>query len=601
MKVSQLPASLGIVKKIVVPFVWVFLGCLFLWGKVAEVRGQQPDSLPVDLGSASVTIPYSELLSLWEKAHSLEDNESREELRPPVEWTVDEARYLLDVSGGDERHLLQARYEVQNYSDEWKLIPLLGGDVRLAEQSREGSRIVWKDGQYCLLTNQAGGEEVSVRFSVRSIENWSLPNTGWAFTPGPATAGFLEIKGLPPGRAVYLGDESLEAFGNDSQGFELPADGGSFVVTAGEVKKFVPPIPSEWMMQSQLLVQFSEERLQYVVRSFVQADSGSGMGMEVILPPNASRVVLEGEDLAGWHTGPREEGGRSIRVDWRTRDVLDRTIRMSYEVPQSPLQAEWFLYAPRLKSEADESGDVAQAGNLFVVVADEGLELSGDGLFSAAQSRRLPRWMQDLVGTFDFLSAEAGVSFVLRAEWLPRLQTAEATIREAAFRTQLVRDGALLVHADYHVRHQGPLGWEVELPPSEQVLACQVNQKSVQPITRGESAIEFGLGAPRDDDTTIHFCYAARAEPLDAVSGRVLLTLPKTSLLIHELDWTLLIPEAYEITDIEGNVDVLQSMKGSTGMDQVGPASHTIRLTKQLCRDEQPFVELYYRKRGFSQ
>ena len=72
--------------------------------------------------------------------------------------------------------------------------------------------------------------------------------------------------------------------------------------------------------------------------------------------------------------------------------------------------------------------------------------------------------------------------------------------------------------------------------------------------------------------------------------------LPQTDLFIHRLDWDLEIPEVYETTAVEGNVQL--ATKESASKKQSLANTHTVRLQKELCRGERPAVELYYRRRG---
>ncbi|MEM1444308.1 MAG: hypothetical protein AAGF67_18315, partial [Verrucomicrobiota bacterium] len=82
-------------------------------------------------------------------------------------------------------------------------------------------------------------------------------------------------------------------------------------------------------------------------------------------------------------------------------------------------------------------------------------------------------------------------------------------------------------------------------------------------------------------------CYALKTDPLDPVSGRIDLALPQTDLFVHLIDWNLQIPELYEPTAVEGNVEIT---RGSG-------AGNTIRLKKELCRGERPAVEIYYQRK----
>src|SRR5207249_2526273 len=82
-----------------------------------------------------------------------------------------------------------------------------------------------------------------------------------------------------------------------------------------------------------------------------------------------------------------------------------------------------------------------------------------------------------------------------------------------------------------------------------------------------------------DKNTVVRFSYAARKPALKPVSGQIELELPQTDLFAHKLEWELAIPSAYELSAVEGNVEIV-------------PADGTIRFRKDLCRDERPSAAL---------
>ncbi|NIP92254.1 MAG: hypothetical protein GWO24_01775, partial [Akkermansiaceae bacterium] len=292
-------------------------------------------------------------------------------------------------------------------------------------------------------------------------------------------------------------------------------------------------------------MKYREGRLSYDCRLHCQAGDGSGLAIDLLLPGNALELTVDGEDLAGSKLGPRRDGARRMQVQWETRDVLDRVLHLSYSVPQSPLATSWALAAPRVPPDNTSRC-------LFAIMAVDGLELNGDNLKDSVQSRRLPEWLRQQVGAVDFLTAETGPDYQLRTTWLPRLETAQATVTRAHYDSRLVEDGALLVEAEYTINHQAPLTWRLELPEMEEILRCEVNGHSAQPVKRGDQTIEFSLHNPDQPTSRVTLCYAARLEALDRVEGRCDLELPRTGLFIHELTWSLLLPDEYVTTAVEG-------------------------------------------------
>ncbi len=575
---------------------------LLSWALLALVplplRGEENS-----LGNAQVTIPYAELKSLLDRADA---NGDRSETPPPVAAVLTAAEYRLDFSTLSPA--FSASFEARGFAEGWHSVPLFGGGARIvSEDSDKGVSVVLSEGQrVSLLANGTGVFSSRLVLTVPPREDWSRGN-GFEFLPAPATRNELRVSGLPDDRTLQI--EGVPGKRDEASGdlvFHLPGDGEELRLVLEERTEAVPDAPiseSRWTLHSQVAVRYEDGRLFHQVRIQAQASSGSGLSMALAFPPQVSRVEIEGDDLRDWTLGAREEDGRVARIHWQTRDVLDRSLLVSWEIPQSPLAESWTLAPPVARFSGEPEADAAEddSRTLFALVPVEGLELTHPDLAATVEAQRLPKWLQAQLGGAESLSAEVRgtAPIALAATWLPRMETAQATISQASFETRLVADGSTLVMADYVVHHAAPLSWKLLLPSAEQILTCEVNDASARPIRRSDDEIEFRLSAPRPlgggegeesgQGTTVHLCYALRSDPLDPVSGRVDLELPQTDLFIHRLDWELQIPERYEATAVEGNV-------------QIAPGKETrgILLKKELCRGERPAVELYYQRKDLN-
>jgi len=331
--------------------------------------------------------------------------------------------------------------------------------------------------------------------------------------------------------------------------------------------------------------------LVYRVRVHAQADTGSGVSMELVLPENALGAHASGDDLTACRVGPREGGRRTLHLAWQTRDLLHRTFMLSYEVPQPSLASPWLLRAPELP------GDTTNR-TLFVILPVDGLGLAGSELRESRESALLPDWIEQQVQSSDYYTAESGAELKLQATWLPRVQTAQAMVSRAEYDSRVVEDGSLLVAAEFTLQHESPLSWRVRLPAVDQLLSCQVNGHPVQPIRRDLQEFELALAAPEHQTTRVAFSYATRLPALDPVSGSMRLELPRTELFIHELYWMLSLPDLYETTALEGNVRIAGA--GQAGEEPAHDARRVLRLVKELVQGESPRAEIHYQRRGLA-
>ncbi len=559
----------------------VSLFTLFTAAAWAAALPEPPPS--PELGRAFVTIPYSELRALWEAGQRKPEPVAAPEVAP-VPFLVHRAEVRIAL--GEAASKIDADFEVEALDKKWQRIPLLGGEVRLDKAEAGERSVVWDDG-YALLTNTPGRTPVALHLATRGARQLTAP---LKLKLGSASVKRLSVSGIPAGLEARVNGQPA-ASTNGAAVFLLPGDAGEISLELAapkieEAPKPLPPItPSHWQTQSQVLVRFAEGRLRFTSHVFARADDGSGFDLTLALPANASAMTVTGDDLADWSQTRADDGRRLLRIRWETRDVFDREFIVAYAVPQSPLAEQWTLQAPVAPDDKD-------ARHLYAILPADGLELKGDALRAAVESRRLPEWMRTEIGGAAFVTAEAPAQLVLQTHWLPAIATAEAIVSESKAALRLVADGATQTAVSYTIKHVAPLAWRLELPAKVELLSCTVGSAAAQPIQRENGVIELALATPAKGSTTVALVYTAKLKPLDPVSGDVALELPRTPLFIEHIDWSIALPAAFEITAIDGNVSVAETTAEPASGDR------TIALRKDFCRAERPAVALFYQRRS---
>ena len=534
-----------------------------------------------DLRGATVTIPYSELRALWE-ASQRKPEPPKEAAPAPVSFVVHRAEVRLDL--GEATSAITATFDAESLDAKWQNIPLLGGDAQLDKADAAEQAVIWDDG-YALLTKAAAKTPVALHLTTRGTKQFLTP---LKLMLGSASVKRLTISGIPSGQEIRVNEQRAVANKEGIALVHLPGEAGEVSIELSAPKIEVAPkpaTPSIWRTESQTIVRFTEGRLGFLSRVFARADDGSGFEMTLSLPPNASLFTVTGADLADWTQSRADDGRRLVRVRWKTRDVLDREVMLAYAIPQSPLADQWTLQAPA-------SIDDKDSHHLFAIIAADGLELKGDGVRTAVESRRLPQWIREDIGGAAFVTAEAVSPLVLETHWLPAIATAEAIVGEAKAKLQLVSDGAMQIAASYAIRHQAPLAWRLDLPADVEILSCTVDGTAARPIQRENGTIELSLPTPAKGLSNIALVYTAKARPLDPVSGELALELPRTSLFIERFDWSVSLPAAFEITTFYG--------AGWAANRAAEPAreQNAVALRKDFCRGERPAVALFYQRLG---
>jgi hypothetical protein len=554
----------------------------------------QPALLPAEeatvssaLDKAEVRIPYVELRKLWESANAA-TKETEPEPLPAGELLS--AQYSASLAGG--KVALEAEFRTESFTGKWERIRLMGAGLAVASVEPADARLVVDGDDLCVMAKETGPLALRVRF----IEA-TLPVTGDALflkiTTAPSAVASLSISAVPEGRLVKTKDGVLMSDTTRSCSTALPAKGGEIVFTltdAALVPKAEPPPPpphpSEWSLQNEVLVLEGEGELNYRVRANAIALDGSALEAVLLLPPNARGVTVEGDDLADSRQVRNADGRTELRLRWRTRDLMERELRLSYSLQQLPLAEIWELRAPSLPNED-------KVKSLFVFALPPGVEFKAPNLQGPVPAAKLPRWIGDETKAPEFGAVSGAAVVSLQSRMLPRIETAVAIITKSDYTTKLMSDGSVLTEAVIEVEHDDSLRWSLSLPEKCELLKCAVGSLPIKPIAREQGVLEIPLSHGSGASATtsqVTFSFTSAQGKLQAVEGEATLELPLTPLFIRELNWSVELPESYEVTGI----DPPDLSAPSTGND----APNAVQLIKRLCRDDRPQVQLFYRKRG---
>jgi hypothetical protein len=367
----------------------------------------------------------------------------------------------------------------------------------------------------------------------------------------------------------------------------LPSKGGAVVfgiaspeaLTPPEPPK--PPEPSAWTADAQLVALFQDGAFHYFARTYLRAAKGSGLEAILKLPANAQVADVTGDDLVSWKDGRSKDGAqRLITIKWKTADRLDRRVQIRYEIPQSPVAAEWTLVAPQ----GDEAGK-----SVFAISPLQGIE------FSHAAMQRLPgaqavAWIKEIADVPELLVVEGDATIKLGAKSLPRIDTAKATIKSFQARTRLQADGAMLHELNYEFEHRGLFTWHIALPVGSRLLSCKVNDAEISPIQRAPLELEFPLTSKGEANTTtkIQLTYHSKGKAWDRVSGSVALELPKTDVFTQAMHWQVELAEGYELTASSESLVLTEAVKPDA-------PDRTVAFKKELFANEAAGVELFYK------
>jgi hypothetical protein len=535
---------------------------LLLWTAFLAVT----HSIPAQgLDNSEVRLPYGELKKLLTRA------EPAAKPATPKPALLS-ARLRLSVENA--RPVIDATFRVASFSSEPSFIPLVAGEVTLEKQDPGDAAIVADGDSLCLAADRAGIQTLQLRLLP------VLTNDGFSLSLPPCPSAILETADLPADRALVLRSGETEEALAAGQLKPLPNTSQSITIRMLDAQEtheaMRPPEPSAWTWQHLALVRPSDDGLIYQIAARASASGGSGVEATLPLPPDAQDITVSGEDLVSQTKVRGENRALAINVVWKTRGILDRQLMISYRMPLRPLDSTWQLQSP--------GGEGTRTR--FIIATTPLLAYSADGLTSPLTSQGLPSVLIETLrgGTCQHL--ESGTSAILKVTSIPVAATAEGVVKESEWSMRIEPDGAMLLSGILAIEHKSQLDFVFDTPEGMKLLSCEAGGKPVSPVDLGDGNLKITLPAA-SGKSLLSCSFTGTITALDPVEGTMKLSLPKVPLFIHSLLWHLDLPAGYQ-AETHGN------LKRAAGTGS-GPPSK-ISLTKNLCRDERPEINVFYQR-----
>lgn len=539
------------------PITLLGLGLLSL---VPTLTGQELDR-------AEVRIPYSELKELLARAEPVKAVKS--EPRKPALLSA-----RLKMSVDDGRAVVDATFRTVSFSADLALVPLLAGQVSLERQEPEDAALVVENDSLCFASDRSGAQNLQLRLLPVDTKG------GFSLSIPPCPSVMFETGNLPADQSVVMSYQDHEEVLAGGQSRALPNRGSSLRLRlldrGATLEALRPPEPSDWTWQQQALVSPTDSTFEYLVMARASATGGSGVEAVIPLPADAQEISVSGDDLLSFQKIRGENRELRIALQWKTRGILERQLKLAYQLPLRPLDHTWKLEAP--------GGEGARTR--FMVCNTPSLEYSGDALSEPMMPPGLPGVLSDWLKGRTYQQVEAASTAVLQIKQLPVAATAEGIVNVAEWLLKIEPDGAMLVKGALEIQHTSPFGFVFEVPQGLNLLSCEVGKQPVSPVDLGAGLLKVALPAG-GGETRLSCSFTGSGAALDPVEGTLQLALPKVPLFVHSLLWRLELPSGYQ-AEVHGN---LKRVLGASG-----DSACRITLQKNLCRDERPETQVFYQR-----
>ena len=519
--------------------------------------------------AAQVTIPYQEFRRLLDAATASAKPEDNPDLPGAV------TRALIKLSLDPAHPSGQAEFEINTFGHKWVFVPFFGLNLPITNAACESAVVLPRDGVLCLLTNRPGVNKVTLDFDLPSS---FVIGTGEPISIQLAaiTSGQLEFSNLPAGKRVLVGGKPADV----NQPLPLSSQGEEIKVSCVADK---PESPTVWSQITQTLVRPNLEAIEIESHIHLSGSSGSGHSASAELPITAAKIEVEGVDLQPAQINTSGSGHRQITLTWDTSSVLDRNIIVCYQLPNPEPGRPWEIATPKFGAELDPQA------SLIVISTLPGSAAQSESGQAESDSSQLPYWIPPKLVTPDFFLIHAVNPVTVSTRLLPVLRADNARVLTADYQTGLVPDGSLKCEAGFKIEYRKAFPWRFRLPDGSVLLDCQVNSNPTNPVVKADGELELSIPPPASSGAVssvqVLISYTARSTKFEPVEGKLALSLPSTALFVEQLEWRLSLPDNYEATAFEGNVEP-------------GSGDNTsIVFTKRLVRAETPNLEVYYRRK----
>ncbi len=541
--------------------------CLW-WGCLTSLSLLVAQEKPPAM-EGTVTLPY-------EVFRSLERDKPENSPKKIEQATLlQSVHYRIDLSKTPTAITTSIR--VQHYSEAVATTPVLTSDISVSELLPEDAALFVKQDLLQLITEKPGKYEITLKI---------IPEQATAFTVLPCASSTVTIEGLAEGELLEWQVDGKSQLLSNNTVLGIPARGASvrWKHLRGDEAKSLnqPEQPSQWLWRHEVTVREQEGLLLYQTYSQAETTAGDATQATILLPTGVSQIVATSESLENQTIQRNADGTQRLLLRWKGERQLTQEVVLRYQKRVSNLQESWSLEAPRGEN---SSKDQSQ----FFLADQAQRKYTGERVRGPFSPETLRKSLQGaLLGQAYFVvEAEQGIGLV-RQELMPIASTADAVILKARWDTRMELDGATLTMGQLDVQYRTGARLALRLPEDAVLLSCSAAGKEITPVVTEKGGLGISLPAGENALSTanVTISYTQRMEKFMPLEGKFSIALPYTSYFINSLQWQVALP-----------VDHTAEVAGNLNRPMVATSQpNLILLEKNLCRDETPQAEIFYKR-----
>jgi hypothetical protein len=516
-----------------------------------------------DMPDTDITIPWNEFKALIE---DLFKEEPKPPTPPPVELSVKEARYVVDLS--PELVTVGADLDVVTFGEGWRELRVVGNGASLVKLTVDGKYAPTRTRGDSVYVYLEGSGEGSTRYRVGARFYVFAPKT-----PGPHDVTFA-VPGAAVGTIAMAYDRKLENVGingivtSRSKGRingVLGGDGAikiSYTVSApAEVKEAVKEKePEESIVLSEVMTVMDVEEEALFVDAVVDFEvrGAPTTSFEIGFPDYLELIDVKGEGVSGWELNDKRNVLK-VRVGYEVLGNYALTLSFEKDFPEGTKEIEFPKIVP--------TGVKRDAGYI-AVVSGGGFEISeGEYAKLAPQDpSELPAKLLGLKGLPPVLSYR-----YTNPDWLLKLNVEKGELlpvlsanADSANGVGVVTaDGKMVLRTHYYIRNRNLQYLKIEMPEGGEFWSARLEGKPLKVSVDSEKKILVPLPLTVRRSAKPFLVETVIFVPVDEsdTMGRISIELPTLNIPVSEMMLTLYLPEKNDYVGFGGDMEEIEYFK----------------------------------------
>ncbi len=521
----------------------------------AEEKGKVPD-----MSNTDITIPWEEFKALIEKFLK---EPPTPPTPPPVELSVKEARYTVDLS--PELITVNADFDVMTFGGGWRELRVVGDGASLVSLTVDGKYAPTKTKGDSVHVYLKGEGEESKKFKVGARFYVFAPKT-----PGPHTVTFAVPKAAV-GTVAMSFDRKLENVGINGivtsrsagrMNGVLRGDGTikiNYTVSAPaeEIEEVKKKEPEEPIVLSEVMTVMDVEEEALFVDAVVDFEvrGAPTTSFQIGFPEYLELIDVTGEGISGWELNEKKNVLK-VRVGYEILGNYSLTLSFEVDFPEGTKEIEFPKIVPL--SVKRDTGYVA-------VVSGGGFEISeGEYAKLAPQDpSELPSKLLSLKGLPPVLSYR-----YTNPDWLLKLSVEKGELlpvlsanADSANGVGVVTaDGKMVLRTHYYIRNRNLQYLKITMPEGGEFWSARLKGRPLKVSVDSEEKILVPLPLTVKRNAEPFLVETVIFVPVDESDtvGSISIELPTLNIPVSEMMLTLYLPKKNDYVHFGGDMEEIE-------------------------------------------